>query len=508
MEKERVNEKEIEFIGKRNHISYLLEETWSVIMVFLVFIFANEETMKLTVELVKGGRSSKEIWPFLAIFGALLLLLLWHFLRWYRTTISLKDGTVIFERKTLNTKINNIAVSNISNINLEQNLLEMILGTYKVKLDTNSMSTADSTDIKIILKKKDAIALKNSLMQMIHILNTEDAAEENGQEFTEQTENEVPFDIVYSFKEILFSCIMQTSTFLLLFTLGILVVPIVEIQNVRSSGDFMDVLARLAVEILTVISLLGAMVRQWLNDFGFRVRRDKERIYVKSGLIKRRSYAVPVDKINGVVLKYTFIGRIFKRASVKVLNVGGEGDDVDGMKILLAGTYDELEQKLAQILPEFSLPKQESFHSQPKALLAKKLIYNLITVLLLCVIAVAVPHYNEIDFKWYPLCAAGIIASYAILCILGNILSYRATKLYVDEKRLVISRGTFGRDVAMLSYDRIQYVTYSNGPVDRCLNLCKAKASILASSLSREQPIGFYSVEEYQKIETLLKKTY
>ena len=53
MEKERVNEKEIEFIGKRNHISYLLEETWSVIMVFLVFIFENEESMKLTVVLVK-----------------------------------------------------------------------------------------------------------------------------------------------------------------------------------------------------------------------------------------------------------------------------------------------------------------------------------------------------------------------------------------------------------------------------------------------------------------------
>ena len=35
-------------------------------------------------------------------------------------------------------------------------MLEMLLGTCKVKLDTNSMSTSDKTDVKIILKKAEA----------------------------------------------------------------------------------------------------------------------------------------------------------------------------------------------------------------------------------------------------------------------------------------------------------------------------------------------------------------
>ena len=39
----------------------------------------------------------------------------------------------------------------------EQNFLfEMLIGTYKVKCDTNSLSTADKTDVKIVLKKKEA----------------------------------------------------------------------------------------------------------------------------------------------------------------------------------------------------------------------------------------------------------------------------------------------------------------------------------------------------------------
>lgn len=55
----------------------------------------------------------------------------------------------------------------ISNVNTEQNLLERLLGTCKVKLDTNSMSTADQTDVKIVLKKADAEQLKGNIMKLM-----------------------------------------------------------------------------------------------------------------------------------------------------------------------------------------------------------------------------------------------------------------------------------------------------------------------------------------------------
>lgn len=43
----------------------------------------------------------------------------------------------------------------------------MFLGTCKVKLDTNSMSTADQTDVKIVLKKADAEQLKGYIMKLM-----------------------------------------------------------------------------------------------------------------------------------------------------------------------------------------------------------------------------------------------------------------------------------------------------------------------------------------------------
>ncbi|MCB5670486.1 PH domain-containing protein, partial [Erysipelatoclostridium ramosum] len=62
---------------------------------------------------------------------------------------------------------NTIGLKNISNVNTEQNLLEMLLGTCKVKLDTNSMSTSDKTDVKIILKKAEAEQFRLYVMKLM-----------------------------------------------------------------------------------------------------------------------------------------------------------------------------------------------------------------------------------------------------------------------------------------------------------------------------------------------------
>mgnify|MGYP000034238020 FL=1 len=73
----------------------------------------------------------------------------------------------MIERNTWNKKKNTIGLKNISNVNTEQNLLEMLLGTCKVKLDTNSMSTSDKTDVKIILKKAEAEQFRLYVMKLM-----------------------------------------------------------------------------------------------------------------------------------------------------------------------------------------------------------------------------------------------------------------------------------------------------------------------------------------------------
>ena len=141
-------------------------------------------------------------------------------------------------------------------------------------------------------------------------------------------------------------------------------------------------LVTLLVEFIAAASMVSALVKTWLKDFNYRATRSKDKIYVSCGAIERKQYAVPVDKINAVTLKYTFLSRLFGRAYVKVINVGGENEDVDGMKLLLMGTLEELKEKLQVLLPEYEFSHEENQMKQPGNVLVRNLLYNIFGVLI------------------------------------------------------------------------------------------------------------------------------
>ena len=143
----------METMRTRNHFSYIFEQLGGGLVAIFVLIIGQQEMLTEGIEYLRQGKILEALigmGALLVLLGAILGFSAW---RWYHTIITVADGMLTIERNTLNRKKNTIAVQNISNINLEQNLFEMVMGTYKLKLDTSSLSTADETDDKILLKK-------------------------------------------------------------------------------------------------------------------------------------------------------------------------------------------------------------------------------------------------------------------------------------------------------------------------------------------------------------------
>ena len=140
----------------RNHISIVIERLGRAILI-LGAVFVGNLLPELDTIVENLGNLKENLMIVLLASGGILailaLLLIWQVIVWSKTYISIQDQTIVIEQNTLNRKKNTIGIKNISNVNTEQNLFEMLLGTYKVKLDTNSLSTADKTDVKIVLKK-------------------------------------------------------------------------------------------------------------------------------------------------------------------------------------------------------------------------------------------------------------------------------------------------------------------------------------------------------------------
>lgn len=158
-------EKKIRF---RNHISIVLEQLGAVSWVLFVLLLTNVDDV---VRFLEDGNSEEVNMTVLiagvVLFGSVVLTCMYQLVLWSKTYISICGNSIVIERNTLHKKKNTIGIKNISNVNTEQNLLEMFLGTCKVKLDTNSMSTADQTDVKIVLKKADAEQLKGYIMKLM-----------------------------------------------------------------------------------------------------------------------------------------------------------------------------------------------------------------------------------------------------------------------------------------------------------------------------------------------------
>ena len=82
-------------IKQHNHFSYVIEKSWAVIAVIVVFFLDNIEALLEFPKLL----AQCELKDVLLTIGVILVLLiglvviLW--LRWRKTTITVKDGTVI-----------------------------------------------------------------------------------------------------------------------------------------------------------------------------------------------------------------------------------------------------------------------------------------------------------------------------------------------------------------------------------------------------------------------------
>lgn len=91
----------------------------------------------------------------------------------------------------------------------------MLIGTCNLKLNTNSLSTANSTDIKLILKKKQGEELKQFLNHRIEELNTGIVIENEQEEVYDNK-----YDIEVTIKDIIYNGLLSLYGGTILMVLG------------------------------------------------------------------------------------------------------------------------------------------------------------------------------------------------------------------------------------------------------------------------------------------------
>lgn len=490
----------------RNHASVILENSLKTIGTIVAIFFFN-----MISDLGVEGVTVADILILLGIFLVVSGIALgYQVFIWAKTYVTIEENTLIVERNTLNKKRNTIGLKTVSNVNLEQNLLEMILGTCKVKLDTNSLSTADQTDVNIVLKKADAenfrrIVLAKAEGQEVQltgdglsIANVEAVETTQAVEESNTIIGDLGDIILHGFFSIRISIIVV-----------FMVVIAIQIDLLHEMGMdtlqdiFAEVIGGLFATIWISAVLIWSIVKEFIKYLNFRIERKKDKVFLSYGLFKKVAYSIPVDKINGIRLTQTPIARMAKRYMVEIINVGMDDDENEANTFFLPySKLETLKEQLHMLLPEFDGALDIQEEKQPAVIWLLSLpwwiSYTMIAIIIYMIVGI---YASDPELKNVVIFVAIVIAVWQLI---SKLAAFFTEGIKVDEKFLKIVDGIFSKSTLFVKYDKIQYVTGKQCIIAKHFKIQKGTISLLASMKNRIHELPYFKENDMEQLKKQL----
>lgn len=467
----------------RCHFSIIFEKAGSFLIFWLILVLNCAD--EIIDVLISGDFDSSAFRHALPVcLGLLLLFFLimgYQFMVWRKTYIYLEEDTFVVERNTLNRKKSTFAVSSIANINLEQNLFERIVGTYRLKLDTDSLSTAMSTDVSIVLSAGKAQDLKKKLLsQMKGSSQMRDSSQE---ETTSQEETISGFPQA-SFREVLFHCFFSISTPLLILALAVAVgIPLLVSFGGISLWELISEDSSFRGRLLAILLLTAtygySLIKQLLSFYHFGCIRHGSELIIRYGFFRKQDFTIPLERINAVRIVQPPLARLAGLMQAQLICVGIGDSDTEKPQLTLCMKKEAFYAHLQELLPEFSTEEAREVHRLPHG---SGISYILSTLfLLLCFsggffVAVWITSKGHIPSP--ALITYGIVS---FLLVLYRLLHYFSMGMAPGRTQVVIHNGGFQKQIWLIPYRKIQYATFKENPVYRWFHIVDGDVYILAS---------------------------
>lgn len=485
----------------RNHFSIVFERLGAGFLAFsMIFLYEGAELLREIGTVLKDIENlGDEL--FTILLAALGIILLFSMIaglqvfRWAKTWISIQEQAIVIEVNTLKRKKNTIGIKNISNINLEQNLFERMMGTCKVKMDTNSMSTADSTDVQIVLKKEQAQKFQKLILGMIE--ESYQVKDSRVVAAADEQINEPGAGIEEMMVQGIFSLKLISIPLLLLSIIGMVSMISEVVQEGTLEEGVFSVLSSVLLIGVFGASVLWDIIKGFIQYYGFKSFRVGDRLYIRYGLIKKVSYTIPVDKINAVKLVQTPQARIMGRYMAELVNVG-LGDDIKEEQsfFLLYAKKEAVLEKIRKLLPEFSDELDTEAHRQTSKVW---IVWMLPATIYMIVMAATMFILTEFLKKEMVIVVAVIVTAtvFILLCVVGN---YFTKGYYVGEKSLKLVNGYIGKKILLVKYSKIQHMETEQNFLAKYFRIQKGSIHLLASATNSVHTIPYFPEEEVSLI--------
>ena len=493
----------------RNHISIILEQTGAVLAALFILIVTQvfqslDEIRKADFEYFTG----KGFLVFLAVAALFVVSLVSQIFVWSKTYISIEENAVVIEKGSVSKKKNTIGFGIYPISIWSRTCWRCCLAHAKSNLDTNSRSTAESTDVKIVLKKADALWFQREVTRKLEAYDgkfpqeTEESKEEAAGPRRGGASLEEVFDFRADIGDIISHGVFSISIVSVVIFLLAVVGTVLSVAEMLGEPGIMETLAgaaaTVAVAVIIVLSTLWDTVKDFIRYYDFRAKRRDDKIYIRYGFLKRVEYTIPVDKIQALKLRQSFVARIGRRYMAEIVNVGmGDDQEEQHSFLILYCTQEKLKERLSLLLPEYVQAIEQPTEQMPSAVWAAWSIPAAIyTAFVLCG-ALVCSQMAGLENRLYIWLAAAVL----LICMPAVMfLKYLASGVGAGERFLKIANGFFGRQILSVKYRKIQYAQFSQNFIARAFGIKKGEIHLLAASANAVHSVPYFAGNKEETI--------
>lgn len=236
-----------------------------------------------------------------------------------RHTYQLMDDEVVERRGVFQRRERILHLDRLQQVEVDQGLLDRLVGTAVVRLETASESGASELELRVV-SEAEASRLRRALSVRAGPVGSTRPA---GEELVHVPLGQVALAAVTG-PRLLAIPVVVLGAVGLLFDLDLMD----EARSIATPwlGQNQLVVVCALVVAALALSLLAALALGILRDGDFRIRRVGDDLHVRRGLVATREAVVPVDRLQLVAIRRSTIRRLLGFGSLELHSAGGAGD--------------------------------------------------------------------------------------------------------------------------------------------------------------------------------------
>ncbi|MGO4349888.1 PH domain-containing protein [Paenibacillus sp. MCAF9] len=430
-----------------------------------------------------------------------VVLLVFSFFEWKRFGFWLEEDRIIIQKGLLFRDEKTIYYTRIHSVNVEQPLIQRILGVAQVKIETPggnkkadgilpALSIKEANDIQYMLRKQASSIVVPTDPAAEHIAVNEQADEQvvvkiNNKPLTPQAPAALAStkksEITLSAAQLLQAAATSTNFGLVAAFLAGLFSFADDIINQLLPDHFFETVVEDSTSlmpsyILIVIVVVIGIVLAWLLSIvlyvlkysGFSIKRDGRQIAVSYGLLEKKSFVFDPKKVQAVIVNEGPLRQAIGYAEIQLQIVSSDKKEQLMLHPFLK--YSDIQTVLEEFVPQMNIPSRAKLIGAPKRAFIYYVRIELLITLLLCIALVVL---FKADGLWSLILLP--------LVILWRKSCYNAAGVYLGEGQLTLRNRFLSRSTYMVRRPQIVTMRVSRSIWQQKKNLFAIAVRVLGS---------------------------